>query len=84
MSRLLQRISTEMKDTLTYGDLIVIYATILHEEGKLYHFDDEPSDIGCFSSAEVFIVRLWTNRLYCGKLFSIALTLNDPNYEKGD
>jgi len=82
MSRLLQRLANEMRPAMTYGELIVQYATILHEEDKAYHFDDDPSDIPCFTPEEALVVKLWTKRLHCEKLFSVSLKLHDPDYEE--
>lgn len=84
MSNLLKRLANEMRPHMTYSELIVQYATILHEEDKAYHFDDDPFEIDCFSPAEAMVVRLWTNRLHCEKLFSISLKLHDPDYNEED
>ena len=58
-------------------DLRQAYIDVLAKHDKLYHFDDDPTDIPCFTQEEAAIVAQLSKALHSEELFDMAITKTD-------
>lgn len=87
MSKTTVRINPVLLDPITDLESAMAWIRNLQDQGLMFHFEDNPSEIPCFNAAEAVVVRQQVAALYaldwkpigCGCPIGYALSIMPGN-----